>query len=178
MSYTTVLTLSAFPAPLVTETLEELRNSHGSAPAVWGHIHKKYFSHIEYAHQAWSDEGFWALQEDPRLSDCERATFMLTFDRAYVRREDFIWASEQIEAFVALNTIPPNHVNHWPRIAAIFREKADSDIPAIGFWMTSVTENLFEGPYDEDKDEYGPGDWKTTFDVFDAFQDIKKELAA
>ena len=89
---------------------------------------------------------------------------MMTYDKAYVVKADYERAAKDIRSF--LKDFPPKHggANHWTRIAEIFEGNPDN--PAIGFHCTSVSEDPFEGPWDEEKDEQGPTDWTDCYDMY------------
>lgn len=160
MSYTTVK--AVWPGEK-HEDLEELRNSHGSAPVIWGALCERYIGE----RNAWlfNPEPLWALYKRQDIPSCLRAVLMMTFDRVYVEKKDYGRAAEDIREFLRIAPPPENFVNHWPRIAEIF--ESDPDIPAIGFCCTSVSEYLFNGEWNEEKEEYAPPEWSRFWSVYD-----------
>lgn len=165
MSYTTVKAL--WPNEK-QEDFEELRNSHGSAPVIWDAMMKKYIGGEHWL--TGNIDKLWKLWERCDIPIYLRAVLMMTFDRAYVIKKDYEEAAKHIRLF--LNDYPPesNKVNHWPRIAEIF--ESNPDIPAIGLYCTSVSEDPFEGEYDEEKEEYGQPDWEQCFDIYKDLESI------
>ncbi|MGL4261430.1 MAG: hypothetical protein ACRCTX_07400 [Afipia sp.] len=160
MSYTTIK--AVWPGEKA-EDLEELRNSHGSAPVIWGALCERYLG----GRNEWLFGGnaLWPLYKRADIPKCMRAVLMMTYDRAYVERKDYAQAAADIEEFMRIAPPPANYVNYWPRIAAIF--KSDPDIPAIGFCCTSVSEDLFQGEWNDEKEDYDPPDWSRFWSVYD-----------
>lgn len=165
MSSTTVKAI--WPGEKVEE-LEELPNSWGSAPAIWSALSDRYLG----GGSAWlagaadaSAGGLWALVRDPRLAFCERACLAITFDHAYIAQKDFARAACDIREFLELHKSRiEGRVNHWPAIIDILDR---SDVPAIGFHMTSVSEDPWVGSYDEETDQHAPIDWDRVWSVYD-----------
>lgn len=146
------------------EDLEELRNSHGSAPVIWGALCKRYLGGefkwlTEY-------EKLFKLHERLDVPACLRVVLMMTYDRAYVLKKDYQKAAKDIKEFLSLAEVPSNYANHWPRIAEIF--ESDPDIPAIGFYCTSVSDDPFQGDWNEDEEKYDQVDWSTCWSVYGA----------
>lgn len=166
MSYTTVKAI--WPGEK-HENLEELRNSHGSAPVIWDAVCARYLGD----RNAWlfKPERLWPLYKREDMPASMRAVLMMTYDRAYVERKDFARAADDIDEFLRIAPPPAEHVNHWPRIAEILR--GNPDIPAIGLYCTSVAEDPFQGPWNEEAEEYDQPDWSTCWSVYDddAFAD-------
>jgi hypothetical protein len=154
VSYTTVLAI--YPGDRFEE-LEELRNSWHSAPLVWDAIWNTFG---EKRHEMAGDR-LWALHRDPRLSAAERAVFMMTFDRAYVLKADFAKAAEHIGEFMRDHNIG----GHWVRIRDLYL--SDPDVPAIGLHCTSVAENPFEGPWNEEAEAHDPIDWSEAYSIYE-----------
>jgi hypothetical protein len=170
MSYTTIL--AVYPGEK-TEELRELSNAWGSAPYIWTSLSEKYYGDQSY----WllHVDDFFDLARDKRLLSCEKAVLVMTYDRAYVLKKDFGQAAANIRAFLALF---PNYqgFNHWPQIYALF--VSDPDIPAIGFHMTSVSGNPFDGPWNEETEDHDPLDWSTAYSVYLIDEAMAREGAA
>lgn len=160
MSYTTIK--SIWPGEKV-EDMEELRNSYGSAPVIWSALCRTYLG----KDTAWLFDSakLWPLYKRQDIPACLRAVLMMTFDRAYVMRKDYPRAAADIREFLRIVPQPEDHVNHWPRIAELF--ESDPDIPAIGLHCTSVSDDPFQGPYNEETDEYDPPNWADFWSVYD-----------
>lgn len=161
MSYTTVKAL--WPGEK-HENLEELRNSWGSAPVIWGEMAERYLGVGRFGWSLKIDE-LWPLYRRQDIPAAMRAVLMMTFDRAYVEKKDYARAAADIEEFLRLAPQPADRANHWPRLAEIFR--GDPNIPAIGLVCTSVGEDLFDGKWDEEREDYGPTDWSACWSIYD-----------
>lgn len=158
MSYTTVL--AVYPGDRV-EDMHELKNSWGSAPVVWDAMVKAH-TNADY----WSGSVLDAMfQESPSWPEHHTVMMYMTADRAYVLREHFHEAAAHIRAFLSEFPSDSKRVNHWPEIADIF--DSNPDVPAIGFYMTSVSENPFYGPWNEAIEDRDQFDWTTAFSVYD-----------
>ena len=159
MSYTTVK--AVWPGEKV-ENLEELQNSHGSAPVIWNRMAVKYLGCDEYMYHRKLDL-LWPLYKHLGIPRYQRAVLVMTYDRALVYKADYAQAAADIRAY--LKDFPDGvGVNHWPHIAEIF--ESNPDVPAIGFHMTSVSEDLFLGEWNEELEESGPPDWAEFYSVY------------
>jgi hypothetical protein len=67
----------------------------------------------------------------------------------------------------------PLIANHWPLIAQEF--EMDPDYPALALHCTTVNSDPWMGPYNEEKDEYGPYDWTQAWDVYAELDALKLE---
>ena len=145
------------------ENLEELHNSAGTAPVIWGALSEQYLGD----RSAWlfKSDQLWPMYKRQDIPKCMRAVLMMTYDRAYVERKDYAQAAADIEEFLRIAPPPERHINHWPRLAELFR--SDPDIPAIGLYCTSVGEDPFEGEWNEEKEEHDPPDWTRCWSVYD-----------
>jgi len=160
MSYTTVKAL--WPGEK-HEDLEELRNSHGSAPVIWDLMCQEYLGTKEFGYDRVIDD-LWPLWKRCDIPEYRRAVLMMTYDRVYVIKADYERAAKDIRAFLKDYPPKPERVNHWTRIAEIY--ESNPDIPAIGLYCTSVSEDPFAGTWDEEKDEEGPTDWEECYDMY------------
>jgi hypothetical protein len=176
MSYTAIKAI--WPGEK-TETLEELRNSHGSAPPIWNSMCKEYYGTKDHGYMFDGIlDKLWPRWMDLSIPEHQRAVLMFTYDKAYVTKENYGRLSNDIEKF--FSDFPPihNHVNHWPRIVEIL--KSNPDIPAIGLYCTSVSEDPFQGAWNEEKDDYDPPDWDQCFDIYEQLDNLltKSEVTA
>lgn len=167
MSYTAIK--AVWPGEK-TETLIELKNSQGSAPLIWGAFSERYLK-SKYSYLLDDENEIWSLYKRTDILPSLRAVLLMTFDRAYILKKNYEKAAADIEFFLKFFDIPKSTVNHWPRIAEIFKENLD--IPAIGFQMTSVSEDLFEGTWNAEKEELEPPDWKEFWSVYDELDNYK-----
>ena len=172
MSYTTIL--SVWPGEK-NECYRELKNSFGSAPIIWNNLCQKYYGTIPFSffRSGNAIDKLWSRWKDPGIPEHQRAVLLMTFDRAYILKKNYPRATKDIKMF--LYDFPPKdpekYLNHWPEIMEIF--KSDPDIPAIGFWHTSVTENLFDGRWNEEKGEYDMPDWNDFYEIYEELDSIK-----
>jgi hypothetical protein len=160
------------------EDLEELRNSWGSAPPVWDAIAMRYLGMAE--HECFLRiEELWPVYDRPDMPAHQRAVLMMTYDRAMVMREHYKRAAADIRAWLVDFPQEPGCANHWPRIADLF--DSEPDCPAIGFRMTSVTESLFWGQWNDEREDYDPPDWSqfwSVYEVADEYASAATEGAA
>lgn len=160
MSYTTIK--AVWPGQK-SEDIEELRNSHGSAPVVWNEIAKRYLGLNDYEYSFHTGE-LWPLYKREDMPAHQRVVLMMTYDNALVLKANYKQAAADIRAF--LKDFPPKdgYANHWKRIAEIF--DGEPDCPAIGFHMTSVSEDPFQGPFNEETEEHDQPDWSVYWDAY------------
>lgn len=160
MSHTTII--HVYPGEKV-ENGEELRNSYGSAPIVWDYLIKKHINPYATMMNEKAIDELWKLWKNPKVPIHQRAVLMMTFDRAYVSKDYYRRAAQDIRMFLRDN---PTFgvVNHWYHILDIF--ESDPNIPAIGLWCTSVSVNPFWGDYDDEKEQYQPPNWNECHDIY------------
>jgi hypothetical protein len=145
------------------EDLEELRNSHGSAPIVWNEIAKRYLGLGNYEYSFKSDE-IWPLYKRDDMPAHHRAVLMMTYDNALVMKANYKQAAADIRAFLADFPGRPGGANHWSRIAEIFDNEPPCE--AIGFHMTSVSEDPFQGAWNEERECHDAPEWSEYWDVY------------
>jgi len=163
MSYTTIMAL--WPGEKVEHHLE-LNNSHGSAPVIWSRMCRKYLGADEHRYMFDSTlDKLWPLWKESTISKHQRAVLMMTYSRAYILKKDYSRAAQDIRKFLSDFLVPANNVNHWPRIAEFY--ESNPDIPAIGLWVTSLSENPFQGEWNEEKGDYDQIDWTQAYDLYE-----------
>lgn len=145
------------------EELEELRNSHGTAPVVWNAVAMRYLGLADYAYSLRTEE-VWPLYKRADMPRHQRAVLLMTYDDAIVMKVDYKQAATDIRSFLSDFQPRVGYANHWPRIAELF--ESNPDCPAIGFWMTSVCENPFEGPWNEELERCDDPDWDRYWDAY------------
>lgn len=160
MSTTTVK--AVWPGEKV-EDLEELRNSYGSAPVIWNEISKRYLGLKDHEYSFHTDD-LWPLYKRTDMPAHYRSVLMMTYDNALVMKANYKQAAADIRAFLSDFPMAPGYANHWPRIAEIF--DSEPDCPAIGFRMTSVSEDSFQGSYNDETEEYDAPDWSRYWDAY------------
>lgn len=80
MSCTTVYEIYKTKA----SAIKELRNSHGSGPAIWNYISLKCTGKKFQWYPEEETKKFWPLWKSPLLNDSERAVLLCTYDMGYV----------------------------------------------------------------------------------------------
>ena len=148
-----------------TRDLAEYHNSWGSAPFVWSVLSDTY---LLDGPSGWirNSQKVWDLYKNRSIPEGIRAVLMMTFDHAYVSRQDRMRAAKDIDLFVRATRTDDNAdwANHWPAIANVFRELPD-DIQAVGFHHTSTVEDPWLGDWDDETNTYVM-DWSRPWDVY------------
>lgn len=161
MSYTTV---KAVWIGERVEDLHEFRNARGSAPVVWNEMAKRYLGLRDHQYLFCCDN-IWPLYRRSDVAAHHRNVLLMTYDDAIVTKANYKQAAADIRAFL-VDFPPQQHfVNHWPHIASIF--DSEPDCPAIGFHMTSVSEDPFAPVFDPQTNEYQQPQWSKYWDVYD-----------
>ncbi|HHP4838299.1 TPA: hypothetical protein ACSBZ9_002357 [Acinetobacter baumannii] len=168
MSETTVLAI--YPNEKVEE-LFELKNAWGSAPVIWTAMAQKYLN-ASFTYHIHGNE-LWDLWKDKAIPLAHRAVHVMTFDRAYIVKQDFQRAVQDIRTFLNDFPQPSNHVNHWFAIADYL--ETNPDIPAVGFHMTSVSDSPFQGEWNEEKEEHEPPNWDDCYSVYGLIDELESE---
>lgn len=142
----------------------EFRNSWGGAARIWSSLFDAYLKNpaIKYHNWLQNTDGLWNLAKRLDLPDFECSVHASTFDLAYVRSENFSKYVHDLREFASKYPVP-GCVDHLPAWAD-WIEKADAD--AVGFYATSVGENLWF-TYDNDKDESVPTPMANGFEVYE-----------
>jgi hypothetical protein len=174
MSRTTIK--AVYPGDRV-ESLEELSNSWGSAPPVWEALSNRYLgTTVSYdgGNGGWMQrlDELWLLWKRWDIPQEYRLVLMLTFDRAYVAKRHYARMFMAIDRF--LTDFPPKSgtVNHWRRIMHVLHVQDGMDgVPGIGLYCTSVSEDPFQGAWNEEREDYDPLDWDTVFEICDLLDD-------
>ena len=162
MSYTTIIHI--YPDDRIEHGME-LHNSWGGAMAIWTAMKERYLPWASYSiFMGESAQQLWDLWKDERLPIHHRAVMMMTFDTAYVPKTRYQQAAQDIRHFLLDFPEMAGKANHWPIIAKMY--KRDPDVPAIGIWHTSVSENPFDGHWNEEREEYDPPDWSELYDIY------------
>ena len=149
MSYSTVLGVVPNKRPV---ELAEFRNSHGWSPSIW----RRLLVHHGYSEHWFSDDaGLVALWDSVEsLPEWQQAPLVLTFDTGVIPAQAFLWAADQLDEFDRRLPENPTYVNHVPAMAALLRRLPE--VPLIGVYGTSVSDNPFD-PWDDEADDHGSG---------------------
>lgn len=144
MSYTTMYAFNAEGDGVV---FGEFHNAFRSAFRVWKALVEKFFPDLLF----FDEKAFakaWRLFDDPAQPIWLRLTLGATFDKVYVSRADFRALAEAFEQFEAEFPFDADSTG-GPASSLLAQARAlkdaagNSDIVAIGWRQTSVSENLF-----------------------------------
>lgn len=153
---------SVWPGEQAT-ALQMLSNSFGGALVVWNELAMHYLDAKPYEFMSLLEK-LWPLWKREDVPYHHKAVLLMTYDKALVMRANYAQAALDIRAY--LKDFPPRGtVNHWGAIAAMF--ESVPACPAVGFWMTSVSEDPFEAPWNEELDVAGDIDWSRYWNVYD-----------
>lgn len=151
----------------------EFKNSWGGAAYIWTHLYDKYLKDPDKEYDDWlidctkSGRGnrLWDLAKDKNIPFFMRAVHVLTFDRAIVKRENFHKIAQHLREFVNhFGEAGICHLNKW---AEVFE---NSEAEAIGFWMTSTSNDLW---FDEGG-EGSPYNLNERTDHFEVYEELEK----
>lgn len=175
VSYTTIV--KVFVGEKIALCVPELKNAWGSAPVIWITMAREYL-HDETKALTGGNE-LWDLWKNKDIPIHQRAVLMMTFDRAYVAARDYLRAEQDICKFLNDFPVSDRCANHWPAIALMFHNASNKPLPneGIGFWMTSVSGNPFNGEWNDEEEKYGPLDWDEVYSVYDAIDENEKAEA-
>ncbi|WP_353170914.1 hypothetical protein [Acinetobacter rudis] len=166
MSYTTILAI--YPGEKIEEVLE-LNNAWGSAPFIWNAMAEKYLGKGAFS----AGNELWALWKNPNIPLAYRKVHLMTFDRAYILKGDFLKAAEDIQIFLKDFGVNSDQVNHWGVIADLL--ETNPNYPAIGFHMTSVSENPFHGDWNDETEEYEQPNWSKCYSVYCSMKELESQ---
>lgn len=119
----------------------ELSNSWGTGAMVWCFMCERHLQRQQTAWMMGTDVGLWGLWKDLEIPEHDRAVFLFTLDRLYVKRENFERFACDIEKWLANWTGWGKAANHWPGIVDYLRfllKDESSEVPAIGLRVTSL----------------------------------------
>lgn len=169
MSYTTIK--AVWPGER-HEDEEELRNSHGSAPVVWGEMAQRYIPECDsrFAYN-WHAEKLWPLYRRMDIPRHQRAVLTMTYDNAYIAKANYQQAAADIRAWLKDFPQDGGYVNHWPYIAHLL--DSDPDYPAMAFHWTSVCEDPYHGTWNEEKEDYDAPDWSKYWEVYEKLDSLE-----
>ena len=162
------------------EVLQEMKNSAGAMIPVWDEMAARYLGVEHYSYL--SDMGLlWKLAYNPAIPKHHRAVLMMTYDKVILIAADYAEAENDIRKFIVDFPPKPGHSHHWSMIANILELKAkDTEMknptasPAVGWWMTTVVNCPFDGPWNDDTEELGPLDWS----VFEDIYEVQRRVSA
>lgn len=152
MSRTEVLGVVSGQRPI---TLAEYGNAYGWAPSIWPRLVKHLYDYEGYLFAGEGERVLDRLWQDIEVHpEWVQAPLVLTFDTGVIPGQAFGWAADMLDEFERRLPSPSTHANHVPALAALVRTLPE--VPLLGVWGTSVTENPFD-PWDADADAPGSG---------------------
>jgi hypothetical protein len=119
----------------------DFQNAWGGAAGIWTCLYDKYLKKGELDSWMMNSDELWRLGKDKRLSECERAVLIGTFDYATIKLENYPKFAKHLREF--RETYQQEFVGKVCHLAewAGYIEKCEDEL--IGFHATSVSENLF-----------------------------------
>jgi hypothetical protein len=154
----------------------EYRNAHGGAPFIWDALFDTYLKDPRVEYDSWlmrfsrdsGDKSLWDLAKREDLPMYERAVHAATFDRAMVRKEHFRQFALDLRAFVERHRNGERvcHLLEW----ADFVDACKAE--AVGFYGTSVSDNLWEDRDEEERVPYNLNTRDEHFEVYDWLEEL------
>lgn len=161
MSYATVKAL--WPGEKV-ESLKEFRNQYWGAFCIWNELGQRYLAleaHMVLRHT----DRLWPLWKDLSIPRHHRAVLTMTYDRIFIARGDYARAAEDIRQFIQdFPAVADSIDSHWPQLLSLL--ESNPTCPAIGFQWSSVSEDLFTGPWNDDTNDNDPLNWSAFYDMY------------
>jgi hypothetical protein len=155
MSTTTLLALEVGSS---CRELKSFKNASGFADYVWTELCKSYLgaSDKDYIYNGLTEK-LWPYFKDTQKPYFERIVLAITYDRAFICKDDYSEAARCIRQFLSKYPPNPSHSNHWADIADFFESKPKHE--SVGFIQSSVVGNLFRhDTYLHDPEfRYSPG---------------------
>jgi len=174
-----VATIIVFKDGLPSTSLE-YSNSHLGASFIWGSLYDKYLLDPNKKYDCWinnslegKDQRLWDLAFDERLTCWERAVHVSTFDMHIVQRKNFQRFSEDLYVFAT------DHQKHGHLPCHLWRWHADirrCKGEAIGFWHTSVSDNLWN-PCNPETGESEPYNLNTGKKHREVYEEVERYTA-
>ena len=154
------------------ESIKEFRNSHGTASLLWSCLCHKYWGYKNRHKWLFDSDEFWKLIYRPDMSVAHKTALSITFDYAYIPKEYFKRAADDLAQ--TLKDCPPSTdcVNHWPVI--IDTLQGNIEYPAVGFYWTSCGEDVWKPRWTEDDEGNEvaiPADWSKAWSVYDKIRE-------
>ncbi len=133
-------------------------------PYIWECLSQRWLQHSADAYlYTPKEDQLWNLWKKPSIPFHHRAVLMMTFGGAYIVKNDGTRARIDLEAF--LKDFPAGRsVQHtWDGIRDVI---ARAQYPALGFHISPLTENPFEGKWNRGTQQYEPFEWCTVYDMY------------
>ncbi len=129
------------------DSYAEVRNGTRSGPLTWKILAEKYLGMKEGFRIVYDDEAaerLWALKDDPRISVCDYAVLLSTFDRFICPREHFAHLADQYDQWAKEHDDPGNFGAMGDVVRRIAADPAEH--VGIAYQITSTSENLWSVP--------------------------------
>lgn len=164
MSYTSVYELFKTKANCIAE----LRNGHGSGPAIWDYISNKLYNK---KFDMFNDKEFWPSYKDDQLDNDEKAVLLSTYDDAFVEVNNlakFAIACRKVHALI-INTTDWewSHFEAIGNAADELHKKHDYRCKGLAIGCTSVCD-IWEQESPENIESWG---------VYEKIESMKSEAA-
>jgi hypothetical protein len=118
----------------------QFRNAWGGAARIWDALWDEYAKNPTDKYDSWiisvSRDGLWEISLRKEISEFKRSVHVFTFDRFYVKKENFKRFAEDLRTFDG--TYPTAGISHLPAWAELI-EKSEAE--ALALYATSVTHN-------------------------------------
>lgn len=161
MSYTTIK--AVWPNEKA-ENHGTLQNAWGIAPLIWSAICERHLGEGNWLSDRVMNR-LWPLWKDQKVPQHQRAVLAMTYDRVYIEKQHYARMAADIRAYLVDFPQDDSRVNHLPTLAEFF--ESNPEYPAIGFHQTSVTEDPWRGPWNEEKEDHDPIDWEKTWSLYE-----------
>ena len=127
-----------------TISIKELRNGHGSGPAIWDYISEKFMGEKFPMFDDKKAEAFWALYKDGRLTEHERVVLLSTYDNSFIEvdnLQEFAKSCEIVSKLIIEKTRWDwNHFADIGKVAEAVSKKHDYRCIGICIGCTSVSD--------------------------------------
>jgi len=156
---------------------QEFSNAWGGAAYIWDNMYAQYLKDPSKEHDIWmfNTNKLWALASQQDIPSNLRTVLMSTFDYAIVNQENFPEYIQHLQEFIEFfgtgNQVC--HLKGWSE----FVQRHMLDAQAIGFYATSVGENLWY-TWDEEREESVPYDLSVGDKHFEIYEEINSQKDA
>ena len=127
-----------------TISVKELRNGHGSGPAIWDYISEKFMGEKFPMFDESKSKHFWGLYKYARLSEHERVVLLSTYDDSFIEVDnlpEFALSCEIVSKLIIEKTRWDwNHFSDIGRVADDVSKNHDYRCIGICIGCTSVSD--------------------------------------
>jgi hypothetical protein len=155
------------------------KNAWGGHAFIWECLYNKYLKNPLIPYDSWlgkNSEKLWKLPERNDLRDFERAVLISTFDYAIVRKKNLRPFMHDLISFETVYKRVESGVCHLSSYVEWIHSHEDAE--AIGFYGTSVSENIWRRWNEETEEEilYDLNTMDKHFEVYEYFDQLKGEI--